>query len=151
MSRIDPSGLTEWTGGMVGFAFTPPITPGGALGRGISRYKLKTKCERGQQWTANVLAHASVAAFGLPLSLTGASVTFNDGLDYVNPYVFNGRFSYFSVGAAVGGGYGYSKVALGNALSKGAGLYAGIDNYISGGSGHSNVTSVEVEECRCEN
>lgn len=149
VAKVDPKGLIEWTGGMVGYAVTPPITPGGIIGRGIYRFRMKSECIRGQQWDVSVTAHGSVAAYGLPMSMTGSNVTMNDGQDYANPYIFNGKFSYYSVGVAIGGGYGYTKMAVGGALSDGAGLYAGVDYYGSLGSGYANVTSATAIPCEC--
>ncbi len=149
LNNVDPSGLVQWTGGMAGYAATPPIG-GGYTGRGIYFFTLTSECVRGQKWHVKVTAQASVVAYGLPISITGSGVSFSDGLDYANPYVFNGEFSYFSVGAAIGGGYGYTKMALGNALAKGAGMYAGLDYYASRGHGYSTVTNATTDACGCK-
>jgi RHS repeat-associated protein len=149
VANTDPTGLVVWTGGMVGYAGTPLISPGGFLGRGVYIFALTSECIRGQQWQNRVTAQASVVAYGLPISITGANVSFDDGLDYINPYVFNGRFSFYSLGAAMGGGYGYSKMALGGALSSGASVYGGVDGYGSLGSGYSSVKSATLKyECK---
>ena len=150
ISKSDPSGLIEWKGGVAGYATTPPITPGGIIGRGSYFFNLTSACVRGQKWRVTVTANASIVAYGLPVSITGSNVTFDDGLDWINPYVFNGQFSFYSFGVATGGGYGYTKMALGNAYTSGPGLYGGIDFYASGGSGYSNVTSVTPTLCECE-
>lgn len=148
VAYTDPTGLTKWNGGMASFVATPPVSP--VLGRGVSTFNLTSECVRGQQWNVKVTAHASVVGVGLPISIVGSKVTFDDGLDYINPYVFNGRFSYYSIGVAMGAGMGYSKMALGNALASGIGAYGGLDGYASVASGYANVTSAGVKECTCE-
>lgn len=146
---IDPTGLVKWSGGIASYAVTPPVSPGGFLGNSASRLTLTSECVRGQQWNVAVTAVASVTAFGLPISITGSKVSFDDGLDYVNPYVFNGKFSYYSLGTALGAGYGYTKMAVGGAITSGHGFYGGVDGYVSGGFGSASVTSATSSECSC--
>lgn len=80
-----------------------------------------------------------------------SEITLNDGLDYINPYVFNGSFDVITLGASLGRGFGYSAVNLGGAHAKWAsGWYHGADVGLTSGTGRSSVKSTRFEECTCE-
>jgi RHS repeat-associated protein len=145
----DPSGLVEWNGGYAAYAGFVPTVGKGLVGRGLLFFSLSSPCVRGQQWHVKVSADASYFAFGFPFSIVGSSVTLEDGLDWVNPYVFNGGFSLWSFGAAFGGGYGYTDMKVGGARTKGYGAYGGIDGYAAIASGTSWVTDARPSKC-CE-
>lgn len=144
-SRNDPMGLVAWTGSMLGAAVYD-----GVIGRGQYTFNLTSDCVNGQKWRVTVHASATVVGIGLPVSIAGSSVSFEDGLSSVDPYVFNGAFSFFAAGAAYGGGYGYSQMALGGAWTEGWSPYGGIDWIVSGGTGPSSVVSADPTECGCQ-
>ena len=142
IKRVDPSGLIEWNGG-----YTAYTVFYGYVGRGILYFTLSSPCVRGQQWNVRVFADASYASFGFPFSIVGSGVTLEDGLDWVNPYVFNGRFSMWTAGAAFGGGYGYTDMLVGGARTKGSGSYGGIDGYAAIAVGTASVIDAKPTPC----
>ena len=139
---IDPSGLIEWNGGYAAYTVFY-----GYVGRGLLFFSLSSPCVRGQQWHVKVTADASYASFGFPFSVVGSGVTLEDGSDWVNPYVFNGRFSMWTAGAAFGGGYGYTDMQVGGARTAGSGAYGGIDGYVAIAAGKAWVTDAKPSTC----
>lgn len=88
---------------------------------------------------------------GLKAGASTSAVTLNDGLDYINPYVFNGSFDAILAGASFGAGYGWSGINLGGAHSPWSGsAYVGVDAGLTSMTGRSSVSSVKMEKCDCE-
>lgn len=156
LSKIDPRGLIEWTGGYVsgGLAF--------GFGAGVDYYTLKSKCVNGKRGSVRFVGVGLQATLGIPVpvSMTAGSITFEDGLSDVDPEVFEGRYLKVSAEYGLGFGVAYAWVQAGGARStltldnatynggvssNGVVIGAGID----GMAGYSHVTSKSVETC-CE-
>jgi hypothetical protein len=90
-------------------------------------------------------------SLGWKVGASTSAVTFDDGLDYINPFVFNGPFDIVSAGASFGIGYGWTGINLGGAHSSWSRSgYNGRDFGISSMTGQSKVDSVTIEQCTCE-
>jgi hypothetical protein len=88
---------------------------------------------------------------GWKIGASTSAITFDDGLDYINPFVFNGSFDVVSAGGSLGVGYGWSAVNLGGAYSGWSrSAYNGRDLGVSSMTGGSNVNTVKMEPCPCE-
>ncbi len=150
VSRIDPKGLLEWTGEIVSFGVAVPAGPGGM----VITYTMTSKCVRGQKWI--VKGQAIMGAMGIgktPISTTTTSATFEDGLDYANPYTFNGPALTYSVGSvALGGGTSLlGHLQLGAAVGDVSGSQSGLDaTLIQSALGVSSVFDVSSDSCGCK-
>jgi RHS repeat-associated protein len=109
----DPFGLVKWRGNAAVAAVMKSV------GRAFGRYDLVSECVRGMQWEVVVEASGWSAAFSPPTVGGGVSpIEFDDYLDYVNPYVFNGAWRVAgSVFAAGSIGFSRSATLLGQAWS----------------------------------
>ncbi|MCH7335326.1 RHS repeat-associated core domain-containing protein [Acinetobacter sp. NIPH 2699] len=90
--KIDPRGLIEWEGSYkeAGSDFL-------FIGAKHMYFNLSTKCVNGYKGKAKIIASGVGGSGGLTLgkvSLGGGRVMVNDGLNDVNPNVFNGSFYY---------------------------------------------------------
>ncbi|PXX44231.1 hypothetical protein [Undibacterium pigrum] len=96
----------------------------------------------------------TISAGGRPSSFTSASGTnlsMDDGLVYINAYVFNGAFSNISASTGIGTQLSpYGEMAMGGACSDTKGLGADTDVWSASiMNGTARVKKVTVEEC-CE-
>jgi RHS repeat-associated protein len=149
VSGIDPNGLMEWDG----YVSVLNLSGGGA-GAGVAiGYQLRSKCLRGQRWVVSGHGIGASVAIGWKIGATTSAMAFEDGLDYINPYIFNGRFEIVNLASgSFGGGYGYSGMNLGGAHSKLSwSSYNGRDLTIAGGAaGTSIVDKAIAEVCGCD-
>jgi RHS repeat-associated protein len=150
VGKTDPLGLTEWSGRITNFGVSLPAGAGGQ----IITYRMTSKCVRGQRWIVD--GQATMGAMGLgksPIGQTDTLATFEDYLDYVNPYVFNGPALTYSAGSvALGPGYSVvGKLELGGAFADISGSQTGVDaTYIQAGMGSSKVLNAKTETCGCQ-
>jgi uncharacterized protein RhaS with RHS repeats len=144
---IDRTGLINWNG--IVLSGSGGLGP---FGGGSDIYTLMSPCVGGKRTVVKVLGKYSGVGVGSPYSYTGSNVTFRDSRPAPDPNVFNGDYSKVSAGAAFGGGYGYSAIAMGTAGSPwGGGGEAGFDLGVSLSlAGSSEVISSRVEACTCE-
>lgn len=157
---IDPRGLVRWQGTM--------SSAGAAVYVGASLYRISVKsdCVKGKRGRAEIVAVGPTIGAEIkgapPISATTQDVTLDDRLDYVNPGIFNGWFSQYNIGFALGWGYGCSAMQVGGnggalappidsgAISIGCGSQSGLDASISGTGGTATVVESAIEDCGCE-
>lgn len=120
----DELGLVKWKGTYYGWGAGHRV-----FSKGWFVFTLTSDCVKGKQAFVRVRANGSGAGAGFsPITNTGGSVEFEDGLDYVDPHVFDGEFATMYGGAAAGIGYGWSAYRLGGAVSSFSGApQAGFD------------------------
>lgn len=145
ITKSDPVGLVEWTGSQ------STIAAGEAGGAVRFKFVLTSECKSGKRGEATVIAGGSALMAGMPMGYTySRSVTFNDGLDYVDPNVFAGQATYAYLSFAAGfAGYGYQWLNLGSASTRSGGFQMGWDMSAAGGAGNSNVVEQKITECEC--
>ena len=147
VSKIDPRGLVTWEGSLNVLA----IQAAGGGGGAVINYKLTSECVRGQRFVVEGSGAGGYMSLGFKVGASTSSVSFDDGLDYINPFVFNGPFDLVTAGGSFGVGYGWSSMNLGGAHSAGSfSAYNGRDFGITSMTGRSKVDSVKLEECTCE-
>lgn len=155
LSYVDPKGLVKWSGTVAigGKTLTSKKLPieGGYFSL---EWMLDSDCLRGQKWRVTVKATAGGFSAGrgsmIPRGALGLSTTsLDDGLDFINPYVFNGRFEMITAGGFF---YTpYAKYNLGQAFGDASGT--GLSSDMIGGSalaGEARVTSAKLIECECK-
>jgi RHS repeat-associated protein len=148
IQNIDPSGQIRWRG---------DAYVGGAnkfFGRAFGIYNLWSDCLRDQRWKVTVQASGWIAAI-TPLTASGGAspIEFEDYLDYINPYVFNGDWLAAGSGFSAGPiGVSWGATLLGGAWSSfGKSNYYGWDfTLISGISGTSQTVKAEMIPCGCK-
>ncbi len=141
----DPTGLLQWDGSMT--------SVGVVYGGGAQRFSfhLTSKCANGKRGTVDVMAGGFAVGFGSEVTGTKSAITFQDNLNYVDPFVFQGRSLYAGAGYAFFGiGYGAGAFQLGGATSIGRGPESGWDASVYGGAGISDVTNASVNDCSCQ-
>ncbi|MFZ6780500.1 RHS repeat-associated core domain-containing protein, partial [Undibacterium sp. Ji83W] len=157
LSGFDPKGLIKWEGTMLFGTFNlMKGGPGGGIisgGMYSAEFTLVSACLRGQKWI--VVVGSDGWGFGAGSGMTGrgsgglTTTNLDDGLDYINPYVFNGRFEYITAG-----GFQYSPYAaynLGEAAGDASGWGLSTDKYGLGVySGMARVKSAKVVKCDCK-
>ena len=167
ISRIDPTGLIQWTGTFGGGGVVAVV------GAGVYSFDLTSECVDGQR--ANVQGYAFGGAAGVGLTATGSKSTavFEDNETTLNPAGFNGDFAMISAGFAFGSGratqdfsanlaldlagrsrgpngVSYSDIILGNARANGVSGVFGFDASASLTAGTSMVTSSSTSNCGCK-
>jgi RHS repeat-associated protein len=137
VSAADPRGLVMWRGtyasGSIGYK-----------GAGAEHwiFTLFSDCVNSQKWGIRVSATAGGPGLGLPWTITGSTVEFDDHSATPSPSAFNGVFKFASAGFAGTIGYGWSEFIAGSATARLSGaVEAGIDFSLSSGVGQSSVTS----------
>src|SRR5450830_1750326 len=147
LAFFDPDGLTKWNGSITFVAGQA----GGGGGASTVAYTLVSECLRGQRFQITGSGVGAYMGIGLKVGASTSAITLNDGLDYINPYVFNGSFDAILAGASFGVGYGWSGVNLGGAHSSWSRSgYIGLDAGITSMTGRSSVSSAKLEQCTCE-
>jgi len=142
---IDPSGLLEWEGTMTSI--------GMVYGGGAQRFSLHltSQCVNGKRSEVDIVAGGFAVGFGADATITKSHIMFKDNLNYIDPYVFEGRSLFTGAGYAFFGiGYGANAIQLGGATSIGKGPESGWDASVYGGAGISTVTNAKTEKCGCE-
>ncbi len=138
---VDPLGLIEWTG----TAYNVGVGPGEA-----GWYDLQSPCLNGKRTRVRVRILGGSKGKGLALGAVGSNVTFEDGLDYVDPNVFNGLYTSGNAGLSFFKGIGFGSIKIGRAESKG--LFTiynrGHLASVAASAGYSEVTSSYTEGCR---
>ncbi len=121
VSSINPLGLVKWGGTYYFRGFGHKV---GATS--WFRFSLTSECVNNERWMVTVEAcGAGVGDGAWPVSNIGGSISFEDVLDSINPWVFEGQFAAMYVGGAVGIGYSWSAYRLGGALSNWSGALQG--------------------------
>ncbi len=143
--NIDPFGLIEWSGSYHGRGLVGPV---GAI---ELEFTLTSKCVNGKQATVDVVAVGPATGVGVKVAETRGGITFEDHLDDVQPFVFNGGFGSVQAGIIVGpfGGQ-VGKTRLGGAFSGKSINVRGFDVGATIVIGSSTVTNVQMKECGCE-
>jgi RHS repeat-associated protein len=148
--KYDPLGLTEWNGKVTVFGVSNVAGAGGAF----IGFSLKSKCVRGQRWTVNGMATGGTMSLGKwPAGFTETSATFEDGLDYVDPYIFNGPALLYTIfSGALAEGYSVAgRVQIGGAHANISGAQSGLDlTLIQAIMGSSRIDSIKIEPCNCD-
>jgi len=145
VSNTDPTGLVTWEG--TG-AFFSAIAGGGAA---FGAFQLKSECVNGSQQLAQVYAAGPAVGFGLQLTGSGGTFTFEDGRSTPDATVFNGQFLMAWAGGAAGLGYGVSSIQLGEATAPFShGYSAGVDMSVGGTAGRSWVGFSIPLSCGCD-
>ncbi len=143
--NIDPLGLIEWSGSFHGRGLVGPV---GAI---EIEFTLTSKCVNGKQATVDVVAVGPAVGVGIKLAETRGGITFEDHLDDVQPYVFNGGFSAVQASIVVGPYGGQAgRTRLGGAFSRDSVDIRGLDIGVTLVIGSSTVTNVQMKECDCE-
>lgn len=139
----DPLGLVEWTG----TAYYVSVGPASGV-----HYELHTKCINGQRGSATVWVKGGTYGRGLALGAAGTRVTFEDGLDHIDPNVFNGVYAEASAGISLFKGINISTTQLGGAKSQGifGTYYRGHTASAGYSGGIATVTNPRIESCRPE-
>ena len=147
VSNIDPAGLVTWSGTLNVLAMQAAGGGGGAT----INYMLKSECLRGQRFIVQGEGVGGYMALGWKVGASTSQVSFDDGLDYINPSIFNGPFDLVTAGGSFGVGWGWSSMNLGGAHAAGStSWYNGRDLGLVGMHGRSKVSSVKLEECSCD-
>lgn len=124
------------------------IAGGGTV---FGAFQLKSECINGSQQLAQVYASGPAVGFGLQLTGSGSTVTFEDGRSTPDASVFDGQFLMVWAGAAAGLGYGVASIQLGEATAPFShGYSAGIDMSIGGTAGRSWVGFASSLSCGCD-
>jgi RHS repeat-associated protein len=152
---FDPNGLVKWNG-FIQYSSITLTGRKGVMDGGYTTLKwvLDSDCLRGQKWRVVVKAKAWGFSIGKGAMLgrgsTGfSSTSLDDGLDYINPFVFNGLFEMVSSGAFFRSPF--AKYNLGGALGDASGLGLSSDIVSTGVlSGVSEVVSQRLIECDCK-
>jgi RHS repeat-associated protein len=158
VSAVDPMGLIKWTG--------KGTTISADLGGGATRmtFHLTSECIGNQQATVDILAGGFTVGFGINVSATTGTVTFEDDNSTINPDVFAGPAKFVSIGLTLGGAdpsiplqswqkrgisIGASAVQLGDARSIAPSFQdkLGLEFSVSGGAGISMVRDVKWASC----
>jgi hypothetical protein len=137
VSATDPTGLVMWRGtylsGSIGFK---------GAGAEHWTFTLLSDCVNNQKWIIKVSATAAGPGLGLPWTISGSTVEFDDHSATPNPSAFNGVFKFAAAGFAGPIGYGWSEFIAGSATARLSGaVEAGIDLSFSSGVGQSSLTS----------
>jgi RHS repeat-associated protein len=137
VSATDPTGLVMWRGtyasGSIGYK-----------GAGAEHwiFTLISDCVNNQKWIIRVSATAGGPGLGLPWTISGSTVEFDDHSATPSASAFNGVFKFAAAGFAAPIGYGWSEFIAGSATARLSGaVEAGIDLSLSSGVGQSSVTS----------
>ena len=146
---IDPTGLIEWTGT---FRLASVSFPAGV---GIGYFNLQSKCVNGIEATANLFFIGAAVSIGPKFSsLSGSegSISFEDNLDQVQPWVLEGTAGILSAGAQVGKGLSFGKTRLGDAFERQATgeNRKGIEFGIGAVFGSSTLYDYSIKDCACE-
>ncbi len=151
---IDPKGLVEWSGSVLSMSASPferssPVGVGG--GRIFEIYTLYAKCKNGDTAYARVHTTGWAVGFGLPIAMSGGSVSLEDGQDDANPDILNGAYKEFNYGYGWGIGLGGGLLQLGGARTLNdalsPSLFGGVNIGITGAAGTSTV--VDKKKCGC--
>lgn len=138
ITRMDPLGLTDWSGTALEYG-------GGPYSGGT--YTLSNKCEGNGEPRYLVRVQATAGGFSslprgmqTPLSYVGSNVEFSDGAAMPDPQVFNGIYVSYGISISPGVGVGFGITRLGDA-SSGWGWSAlfGLDESVGGAVGESRV------------
>ena len=147
LTNIDPTGLVTWSCTLNVFAAQAAGGGGGAT----INYTLKSECVRGQRFIVQGEGIGGYMSLGWKVGASTSQVSLDDGLDYINPFVFNGPFDLVMAGGSFGVGWGWSSMNLGGAHAAGStSWYNGRDFGLASMHGMSKVSSVKLEECTCE-
>ncbi|AHG65456.1 type VI secretion system tip protein TssI/VgrG [Advenella mimigardefordensis] len=143
VQRQDPLGLITWTG--EGYQASAGVVSG-------THYKLRSECINGQMARVEVLAGGGTYGRGLNVAAQGFDTSFVDGLDHIDPNVFNGDYSEAGANVSFIKGIGLGSVKLGDAYSESLlTIYKrGYSAGIGFGGGGSKVLSSRMESCRPE-
>ena len=141
VSEVDPSGLLKWSGTV--FSLGSPVLKSATL----DTYTLSSECVNG--WKAIVKVSAKAFGVGVGFTLAGSVVELEDSFEYINEQALVGPYFKFSVGAAGGGGYGYSRVQLGVAHTSGWGGEGGFDMSAGVVAGSTSIISQQRVQCDC--
>ncbi|KKO65365.1 putative deoxyribonuclease RhsC [Janthinobacterium sp. KBS0711] len=144
----DKTGLHKWSGKIESLGVSNIAGAGGQ----IIGFNMESQCVRGQRWTVNGTAMMGSAGLGKsPISQINTAAIFDDGLDYVNPYVFQGSASTYSIiSGSLGSGWSaFGRLQLGGAIADTSGYQTGIDlTLIQAAMGSSKIGDVKSCECK---
>lgn len=140
-------------------ASTTPVAVGGVF----EIYTLDTVgCINGKYGHVRIHASGVALGAGIPVSISGGSVEFEDGLSEIDPYIFEGIYMKVGYGMALGGGIGGGIVRLGGASASQRGATSnleglspspigGVDLSYVGVLGYAHLAeSPIVRSCRCD-
>lgn len=146
----DKTGLHKWSGKTESLGVSNIAGAGGK----IIGFNMESQCFRGQRWTVNGTAMMGSAGLGKsPISQINTAAIFDDGLDYVNPYVFQGSASTYSIiSGSLGSGWSaFGRLQLGGAIAKTSGYQTEIDlTLIQAAMGSSKIGDVKSNVCECK-
>uniref|UniRef100_UPI002F360730 RHS repeat-associated core domain-containing protein n=2 Tax=Pseudoxanthomonas suwonensis TaxID=314722 RepID=UPI002F360730 len=115
VSRIDPLGLTDWSGTSLEYGY--------GYGGGAT-FTLSNKCEGNGEprYLVRVQAVAGSGSslpkkVGSPITYMGSNVSFSDGNAFPDPSVFNGEYASYNIAIAGGVGASFGATRLGGASS----------------------------------
>lgn len=146
--KIDPLGLVKWSGTAYVWGFGHTFASYGRF-----TFLLGSECVGGKKAIVRVSANGFGSGFGVRVTNTGSSVSFDDHLSSLNPHVFDGRFVAMGAGAGFPVGYSFSSYSLGGATSGGfsGGFQLGYDAAAYSLVGTSNVVHVIGPiDCACD-
>ena len=154
LSRIDPLGLVDWAGQY--FVLGGGIGP---IGGGVAIFTLTSQCVAGERYFVRVRGSglsglyspgATTRRFSAGFGETGGSITLSDGLDVLDPYrALEGDFFYGGAGLAIGIGYGFNEVHLGQASTNGivSGVTGGIEFGLTTIAGRAKLLWAVKQQC----
>jgi RHS repeat-associated protein len=143
---VDPKGLVKWEGEVYSLA--------GIYYGGAARYwfDLVSECVDGKYDFILVSVFTFALGLGLEVTGSGTAIKFDDHLNYLNPYGFDGGFRVVSAGIGFILTGGYSYMLLGDNVSE-IGFKPtpgiGVDASVFLGAGFSTVTEVNTFDCSC--
>ncbi len=157
ISRVDPSGLVEWSGTAYTFSFVSGV------GATITRYNLTSECKCGKQIEVGITAVGPSAGVGFKLTGTVAPFTISDPWPCPEIESLSGKYAVGAAGLTwganpinsqfgnqypgIGGSYGMT--VMGDGIAIGGGLEFGRDKSITATVGSATVTSAKVKSCPC--
>ena len=147
LAFVDPSGLVKWGGTYLAIDGAFGIYSGGMV-----IFQLRSECRNGREAVLQFTGMGAGGGVGAPFGFAGAEVTFEDGLDHVYPWVFEGAFSAVMVGASFPVGYGCATFHAGQAVSRtSCGPEMGYDGGVTGLVGFSKLDWYALSRCsRCK-
>jgi len=145
VNYIDPNGLVRWNGSMHSRGFVA------GLGLMWINFELTSECVNGVQVSVEVTGIGPAAGFGLKVSETHGTISFEDHKDYISPAGLEGGFGSVSgSGVIFGEGGTIGKIRIGDAYSRGGTVTGGVDVGVTVGIGTSTITSEPIIlECEC--
>jgi hypothetical protein len=159
ISRIDPTGLVEWSGTATSFSFVAGI------GASVTRYNLTSECKCGKQIEVGITAVGPSGGVGFKLTGTVAPFTISDPWPCPEVDSLNGKYAVAAAGLTWGAwpnpnnpqfGNNYPGVGasvgmtfMGDGIAVGGGIEFGRDKSATATVGSATVTSAKVKSCNC--